>query len=80
INDSKCIQCKMCVTACPFGNTHYDAGTGKILKCDLCGGDPSCAKFCPNGAITYKDAVTATIKKKRAYAEKFKELLQEVSE
>ncbi|MCH6588008.1 MAG: (Fe-S)-binding protein, partial [Proteobacteria bacterium] len=26
------------------------------VKCDLCGGDPECAKACPTGAITYVDA------------------------
>ena len=29
---------------------------GKVIKCDLCGGDPQCAEACPTGAITYVDA------------------------
>lgn len=80
INESRCIKCKMCVIACPFGNTAYDGLSGKIIKCDLCQGDPACVKFCPSGAITYKEAAAATLSKKKAYAAKFKELLQEVSE
>ncbi len=80
VNEARCIKCKMCVTACPFGNTAYDAVEMKIIKCDLCGGEPECARFCPSGAITFREAATATLSKKRAYAAKFKDLLQEVSE
>lgn len=80
IDQNRCIKCKMCVTACPFGNNHYDVVTGQVLKCDLCGGDPACAKLCPGGAITYKEAASAFKKRKKAYAEKFKELLQEVND
>lgn len=79
INDSKCIRCRMCVNACPFGNASYDAGKNRVVRCDLCGGDPECAKFCPSGAITYVDVTAGALAKKRAYAAKFKEALQEVS-
>jgi len=27
-----------------------------VVKCDLCGGDPACARACPTEAITYVDA------------------------
>ena len=30
--------------------------TGKVIKCDLCEGDPACATACPTDAITYIDA------------------------
>jgi len=80
VNENRCIKCKMCLIACPFGNTTFDGVSQKIIKCDLCQGDPACVKFCPNGAITYKEPTAATMKKKKAYAAKFKELVQEVSE
>jgi Fe-S-cluster-containing dehydrogenase component len=25
----------------------------KSKKCVLCGGDPQCVKYCPNGALTF---------------------------
>jgi Fe-S-cluster-containing hydrogenase component 2 len=75
VNDVKCIRCKMCVHACPFGNAMYDSQSRKINKCDLCGGDPECAKNCPSGAITYREASTANISKKKAIAAKFKEII-----
>ncbi len=79
VDDAKCIRCKMCVQACPFGNIAYDSAKNCILRCDLCDGDPQCAKFCPFGAITYVEASTGALAKKRAYAAKFKEVLQEVT-
>jgi len=66
--------------ACPFGTTTYDAVTKSIIKCDLCDGEPECAKFCPSGAITFCEATAATRGKKKAYAARFKDLIQEVSE
>jgi Fe-S-cluster-containing dehydrogenase component len=29
--------------------TLVDADSGRVLKCDLCGGDPACVKVCPTG-------------------------------
>lgn len=74
----KCIVCKMCVSACPMGNISVSTIRKKILKCDLCGGDPGCAKVCPSGAIQYVDSSEANIVKKKAVAEKFKDLFSEV--
>ncbi|MGC1891676.1 MAG: 4Fe-4S dicluster domain-containing protein [Stellaceae bacterium] len=67
LDDHKCIGCKMCVAACPFGNSLWDELTHKILKCDYCGGDPACAKFCPTHAIDWVDDLVATRTRKRAF-------------
>jgi|YNPBryantNP2012_1023418.scaffolds.fasta_scaffold01381_5 carbon-monoxide dehydrogenase iron sulfur subunit len=50
-----CIGCYECVAACPFGAMRIDPHTGGVFKCDLCQGDPVCAKWCPTGAIQYVD-------------------------
>lgn len=52
VSTERCVRCMLCVSACPFGNICEDQGTGRIVKCDLCGGDPICAKFCPSGALS----------------------------
>jgi Fe-S-cluster-containing hydrogenase component 2 len=39
------------VIACPFGTIFFDPPSGVAAKCDLCAGDPACAKACPTGAI-----------------------------
>lgn len=42
----RCIGCMACVEACPFSAMFFDRETGVAIKCDLCGGDPQCVKFC----------------------------------
>lgn len=49
----RCISCRMCVAACPFGNMLWDEAYQCVQKCDLCGGDPKCVPFCPTGALSY---------------------------
>jgi len=50
-----CVGCLLCVKACPFGNMDYDPIHHEVIKCDLCGGDPNCAKHCPTGALVWAD-------------------------
>jgi Fe-S-cluster-containing hydrogenase component 2 len=76
INAQKCIKCQMCLQACPFGSNRYDARARKILKCDLCGGDPQCARACPSGAIVYGERNTVNVAKRRLAAEKLKVIAQ----
>jgi len=45
----KCTACGACVNACPLGILHLsDNG---LIHCDLCGGQPQCAKWCDKRAI-----------------------------
>jgi Fe-S-cluster-containing hydrogenase component 2 len=69
----KCIVCKMCVNACPLGNVSFSAAAKKIVKCDLCGGDPACAKFCPSGCLVYSDEGDA-LGRKRSIALSLKDV------
>ena len=75
----KCILCRMCTQACPFGNAVYDSRTNSILKCDECEGDPACVRMCPNNALEFVDDTISTRSRKKAYAKKFKEAFQEVA-
>jgi len=54
LDERRCVRCRLCVVACPFGNLAVDPGDGAIIKCDLCGGDPACARFCPSQALEFK--------------------------
>ena len=77
MNSDKCIVCKMCMYACPLGNIRFSPITRRVFKCDLCGGDPKCAKFCPSGAIQFLDPVD-DLDRKKAIAESFKRVFGEV--
>ena len=70
VNEATCVGCKVCTIACPFGTVNYVAETGKVQKCDLCGGEPACADACPTGAITYVDADWTGLDKMRTWAGK----------
>jgi Fe-S-cluster-containing dehydrogenase component len=60
-NADKCIGCRYCVAACPFGipKYQYDSPTGRIGKCELCrhrhkdGHYSACAEVCPTGATLF---------------------------
>jgi electron transport protein HydN len=59
INRKKCIGCKNCVMACPFGAVQITVGpaglpnAAPVNKCDLCidTKSPACVEACPNKAL-----------------------------
>ncbi|GHU40612.1 electron transporter HydN [Spirochaetia bacterium] len=82
IDQKKCIGCKNCVIACPFGAVEIvetaevnTDGTAKKLanKCDLCKGvadNPQCVRVCPTEALALvtEDAFADTLATKRKNA------------
>ena len=68
-----CIGCRTCVSVCPFGAMTYNAFDRKVIKCDLCDGDPQCARFCEVQAIEYVSAADVSIDIKRNAALRLKE-------
>lgn len=54
ISPEKCVRCMACIAACPFGCSLFDKQHNLVIKCDLCGGDPVCAHFCPTKALEFK--------------------------
>lgn len=69
IDQGRCLGCKTCVMACPFGGVAFDRDRGTAVKCDLCQGAPECAKICPTGAIQYvRDERVALDKRREAVA------------
>lgn len=60
-DSTKCIGCRYCQYACPFGVPAYEWSDlfGLIKKCQFCAGrlnagrEPACAAACPNGALRF---------------------------
>jgi len=69
INEEKCVHCRICVFTCPFGGVLVSP-SGRVFKCDLCGGDPECVKICPSNAITYEEPESSISDKKKETAKK----------
>ncbi len=77
VDHGSCIGCMSCVFACPFGATYVDQETGKILKCDLCDGDPTCVKVCPTGALTFEEVSAEVCRKLVGNADKIPALVRQ---
>jgi glutamate synthase small subunit-like protein len=67
VNQQKCIGCKSCVVACPFGTMQVlvTSVKGQVKatahKCDLCAqrtAGPACVENCPADALTLVNAET----------------------
>jgi formate dehydrogenase iron-sulfur subunit len=60
-DDERCIGCRYCMMACPYGIPRYDwqAAVPYIRKCDLCsdrlaaGKEPACTEACPEKATIF---------------------------
>ena len=76
VNYDRCIGCKMCIIACPFGAMGFDPSTRKVYKCDQCNGDPMCVKYCDTKAIEYVNVTDANSKKRVQGAQKISELTE----
>ena len=61
VNKEKCIGCKMCMAACPYGARSLNTETNVVEKCTLCrhlttkGEDPVCVKACCGKARFFGD-------------------------
>lgn len=60
---SKCLGCRYCIQACPFGVPRYEwtSRAPRVQKCRFCvdrqakGLPPACVEACPTGATKYGD-------------------------
>ncbi|MFX0125437.1 MAG: 4Fe-4S dicluster domain-containing protein, partial [Candidatus Hodarchaeota archaeon] len=71
------VGCKLCVTFCPFGGAGIDI-EGKVIKCNLCKGDPQCVKNCEPKALQFIEATSINLRKRRLAAENLSELMKTV--
>ncbi len=61
LDPARCIGCRYCTWACPFGAPRYEEESGVMGKCTFCshrlseGLKPACATLCPTGALDFAD-------------------------
>lgn len=61
VDEEKCVGCKACVMACPYGARVSNHKKGTVQKCDFCkdrvdaGKEPHCVKTCHQRARTFGD-------------------------
>jgi anaerobic dimethyl sulfoxide reductase subunit B len=59
LDSSRCMGCRYCEWACPYGAPRFDAENGWMTKCTLCsdrldeGLPPSCVSSCPMRALDF---------------------------
>ena len=75
IDPERCAGCKMCLLACPYGAIHFDPKARVARKCDLCGGDPQCVKYCISGALQFEEAEEAFAFRRTALDARLTDLL-----
>lgn len=68
IDYERCISCRMCVAACPYGAMRFEADKGRVFKCDLCDGRPECVRWCEADALRYVDPVDQGLTRSRRAA------------
>jgi anaerobic carbon-monoxide dehydrogenase iron sulfur subunit len=71
IDKDKCIGCKTCIIACPFGHPFFDIHERVTVKCDYCDGTPQCVVFCSVKAVDYVDADRIQMAKKKEVFTRF---------
>lgn len=78
MDSTKCVGCKACVKACPYGAIVYRISVKKVGKCDSCmqlreqGEAPACVAACPMRALDYGTREAMEEKYRTASGEKEK--------
>ena len=70
-----CTECEACIEGCPYGNMLQDPETGAVIKCDFCGGDPECVKYCAYDVLRFVDADDASLARIEAIKEETQKML-----
>lgn len=79
LDKNKCIGCKQCILACPWGSIKLNHTGKEVIKCDYCGGDPECVKVCAAKALTFEEVEDIVTVKQKEVAAIYKEIAKEIA-
>jgi Fe-S-cluster-containing dehydrogenase component len=74
VEQSLCVGCKSCITACPWGVPQWNKEMGKVVKCDYCrhrvdqGLEPACVTGCTTNALRWVSPEEASRMKREQFA------------
>lgn len=66
VEESLCVGCKSCITACPWGAPQWNPETRKSVKCDYCkdridqGLEPACVAKCVTQCLHFGETSSKT--------------------
>ena len=68
VDAGKCIGCRYCEWACPYGAPQFNPESGVMTKCNFCqdylaeGKDPACVASCPSRALDFGEIEDLRVK------------------
>ena len=68
VDSGKCIGCRYCEWACPYGAPQFNPESGVMTKCNFCqdylaeGKDPACVASCPSRALDFGEIEDLRVK------------------
>ncbi len=75
VDEDRCIGCKACITACPYGAAQWNPEKGKAIKCDFCkhrleeGLEPACVTGCTTKALKWVSPQASSTSKREKFAQ-----------
>jgi len=62
VDETECTVCETCVDECLYPGAIWIHPTKRVaIKCDLCGGDPQCVKYCPTEAVKFREVIPGEV-------------------
>jgi Fe-S-cluster-containing dehydrogenase component len=76
VDQSLCVGCKSCISACPWGAPQWHPKIGKVVKCDYCmdrvdqGLEPACVTKCVTHCLKFGEIEKMEPDRRQKFAEK----------